>query len=142
MRALREVGVTLVIMLTGAVLGAFAGATVFTAALFAYELRQGRTVLPLSWVGAFVAAVFGGLFGAVLAPIVAFAPCRHVPVGRLFHVLTSRTIIGGSGVALLLPHPVVALLGGLIGFCTGVEHLRIKEPETEERPDESHAPAG
>jgi hypothetical protein len=109
--------------LTGMALGAFAGGAVLAVVLFVLGLRHGRVEFPLTWLGAALGALVGGLCGGILVPITAFTSWGTVPRGRLFAHLTIGTLVGGALVALLVPSPPIALLGGIVGFLVAGDRL-------------------
>jgi hypothetical protein len=137
------VSVLLGLAMAGMLLGALAGALVVTVLFFAISARRGDFALPQSWFVFVLGALLGGAFGAVLAPIAAFTPWRHLPIGRLFAHITIGTVIGGAVVALLFPQSLAfVLLGGLVGFLIAGDRLLASRSNQSAPAAEPHAPAG
>jgi len=102
--------------LFSAVAGAISGAATLSTGLFAIELQNGRVVWPFTTFAFTFGALIGGALGALLlTPTVAFTSWRDMPNGRLFGQLTVGAVIGGCVTALLIPDPVFAFFGAVLG---------------------------
>ena len=134
--------VLLGLAMAGMLFGALAGVLVVMALFFVTSARRGDFGLPLSWFVPLLAALLGGVCGGVFAPIAAFSPWRHLPIGRLFAHLTFGTVIGGAVVALVLPQSLAfVLVGSLLGFLIAGDRLASRSSESASAA-EPHAPAG
>src|SRR5918993_2028505 len=96
-------------------LGVMCGAVLGPLAIWLEDMRLPGTTnpddLPGLW---FVAALGGALFGAVLAPAVAWIFVRRVPLARAI-AETSCGVLIGFGVGVLI-HPFLTVWFGLVGF--------------------------
>jgi hypothetical protein len=142
MPSAREIGVMLGLVLTGLFFGALAGAATVAALVFALNLRQGRVEFPVTVFGSVLGALFGGPLGMILTLRLSSGRLSRVPVGRLFTYLTGGTALGGSAAALLIPDPVVALVGGVAGFIWAAKHLVARVSVEPEGADEPRTHAG
>ena len=137
----RTVSVLLGLAMAGTLLGALAGVLVVMALFFATSARRGDFV-PLSWFVPLLGALLGGTCGGMFAPVAAFSPWRHVPIGRLFAHVTTGTVVGGAVVALILPQSFAfVLLGSLLGFLIAGDRVASRSIAST-RAAEPHAPAG
>ena len=123
MTRIRTAGVVAGLTFVGGMLGAAAGIMTVAAILFSMELRHGRVGWPFTEFGSILGGLVGGGLGALMTPTIAFGPWRHIPIGKLFTHLTLGTLIGGCGAALVLPSPVLVILGGVIGFIVAGDRL-------------------
>jgi hypothetical protein len=129
----RTVGVLAGLIGVGVVLGSVCGIVTVAVALFVVELRNGRMVWPLTVFGSITGTLFGGGLGAILSPTIAFTRWRYLPIDRLFSVLTAGTIVGACVSFLVIPSPVVALLGGILGFLIAGDRLATRGPSPQPR---------
>lgn len=124
MRIGRVVAVTAGLVVAGAVVGAVAGAAMFTLTM----LLSGE--LSKLWVARdllMFAAWFGARAGAVLGPVAAWLLMRHVPLGRAIGGTALGTLAGGA-LGLLMVGPVESIPAGVLGFCAAAVYLRVRTP--------------
>src|SRR5262245_36351287 len=139
----RTATVVIGLSFVGAMLGAAAGIVTVAAVLFGHELRSGRLEWPFTVFGSLVGGLVGGGLGAILTPAIAFSPWRYVPIGRLFTHLTVGTVIGGCAGAAVVTDPVVAVLGGVVGFLVAGDRLATRaNASTASELNEPRTPAG
>jgi len=125
---LRVVAVTAGLVLTGIVVGGLCGAAAL--ALVLTVMGGGRKALDPGLLA--IAAAFGAVVGAVVAPLMSWLFLRNVPLGRATLQTAIGSILGGA-VGFVLPviplgsHVVPGVLwGGLLGFIAAVVRLRLK----------------
>ena len=131
---LRIVIVTAGLVLAGALSGAVSGIAASEVAV----LTVMRALAPLKLVG--LSSAIGAAFGAIVAPTLAWAALRHVPIG---HAIIAIAVGAGSGGALgilagasmfnpyyplvLIPFPVPqGLVGAFIGATFATLCLRVR----------------
>ncbi|HEY3220799.1 MAG TPA: hypothetical protein VGJ80_08705 [Gemmatimonadales bacterium] len=110
-------------MITGAVFAALAGAASLTTALWIERD-------PWYMLGLFAGPFYGAPIGAILAPVLAWAFLRRVPLGQMFVSLSAGTAIGGvvgwvtTFSTLDGPKVVAGLAGAVIGCLVAAIRLR------------------
>lgn len=122
MRWMRITLVTMGLAAAGAVFGTLAGMVV----LFAWLAILGGLgpVLNIPFFMAQIALVYGGGLGAVLGPLAAWTLMRRVPLWLAVGGTTLGTLAAGGLGLLLAPHPMSAILFGMVGFCYTAVRLR------------------
>ena len=122
-RPLKVATITLGLMITGACFASLAGAASLTTALW---IEQD----PWYMLGLFVGPFYGAPIGAIMAPVLAWAFLRRVPLGQMFVSLSAGTAIGGvvgwvtTFTTLEGPKVVAGLAGAVIGCLVAAIRLR------------------
>lgn len=130
----RGVTITLGLSLAGAVTGALSGVFATEAAVLLF-MQAFPTQAVVTASGA-----IGALFGAVVAPVLAWSTLRHVPVGRAIAGIAAGAGLGGAvgvfiGAASIIPHVPFALhlppvpqglAGALTGATLAAGYLRVR----------------
>ncbi len=122
-RPLRILGITVGLMITGAIFAALAGAVSLTAALW----LDGDRWYTL---GLLVGPFYGAPLGAVMAPVLAWALLRRVALGQMFVWLAAGTALGGvvgwmTTASSLDESKIIAGLGGAVIGCL-VAAIRVR----------------
>jgi hypothetical protein len=102
--------VTIGLSVTGAIVGAVAGAAAFLLGV----LASGRLS---DWGLSGAAAMLGAFYGSIGAPLFGWLVLRHVPLGRAIGWTALGTVVGGATgwVFPLVLNPVIGAFGGFIG---------------------------
>ncbi len=122
-RPLKVATITLGLMITGACFASLAGAASLTTALW---IEQD----PWYMLGLFVGPFYGAPIGAIMAPVLAWAFLRRVPLGQMFVSLSAGTALGGvvgwvtTFTTLEGPKVVAGLAGAVIGCLVAAIRLR------------------
>ena len=134
----RVIAITSGLVLAGAVTGALSGVLAIEVAVVVYL----RSLAPFQLLGA--SSVIGAVFGAVVAPVLAWSALRHVPLGRATAGIAIGAGIGGAlGVlagagavnpyvpfAFTLPPVPQGLAGALAGAAFAAGILRVRPGKT------------
>lgn len=122
-RPWRVVTITAGLILTGAVVGALAGAVSLTTSLWIDRD-------PWYVLGLFAGPLYGAPIGAVVAPVLAWTVLRRVALGQMFMWLGSGTAIGGlvGWITTVTPMEEAKVMSGLAGAVVGclVAAIRVR----------------
>jgi len=130
----RVIAITSGLVLAGGISGALSGILAIEVAVLIYV----RTFAPLQLLSA--SSVIGAVFGAIVAPVLAWSALRRVPLGRAIAGIAVGAGLGGAiGVlagasavnpyvpfAINLPPVPQGLLGAFVGAALAAGYLRIR----------------
>jgi hypothetical protein len=113
-RAPRAAGVTVGLMIAGAIVGGILGAGLLAAVGL---LVDGPGGFPYVWDAFVLAALVGARLGAIGLPVLTWGLLRRVSLGRILAYTASGTVLG-SAAGLLGSHvdPFLAVAGASVGF--------------------------
>lgn len=139
----RVVPITLGLILAGGLTGAVSGVLAVEAAVLL--VMQGFSTPAI----AAASGAIGGVFGAVVAPILAWSTLRRVPLGRAIAGIAGGAGLGGAvgvffGIAAIVPHKPFALhlppvpqgiVGAFVGAALAAAYLneRSRRPAVDVR---------